>query len=409
MKRKLIHKLLEWKELGGKNPLLLTGGKGVGKTNLCLEFAKTFYSSYIYMNYELNINSLEQSDTKKITTNYILNYMKQVDSPEPVLFILDEVSFFDDFYNLVDELKGNGNIHMIVISSIHVFQKVAEYDKLTLYPLDFEEFLLAVNKEWYIGVIIEHFGTNLPIPDIVHSELLYLLDIYLQVGGMPLAVNEYVCSGVLFNIAQMHKLILNGYLSERCSDYMEVGNIRVGQILKILPLQLGKANKKFQYSLIRKGVTKKLYTDALEYVKHTFYAMDCHRIEESDEDYQQFKLYLFDTGILNSLSIECKLDNQKEFKKGLIENYVAMHLFMKGYPLRFWESESKAKIEFVMEYNTDWIPIEVRSDHNTRSKSLSMFRSKYCNTGEGIKISTRNFTYENHIKYVPLYAVFCIG
>jgi predicted AAA+ superfamily ATPase len=408
LKRKLINQLLEWKELTRKQPIFLTGGKGVGKSYLVLDYAKTFYHSYIYINYELNVNSLNHLDAKSISVNAILDYILQLDSPEPVLLILDEVSFFAEFKNLITVLTNTRQIHIITISSIKLVGIWEEYFKLTLYPLDFEEFLLAINKEWYIGVIREHFNTNLVIPDIVHSELLNLCDSYLRIGGMPMAVNEYVSTGTELNIAQIHKLILKGYLSEIYFDNQEAGSIRVSQIIKTLPLQLGKANKKFQYSLIRKGATKNLYLDALEYVKETYYAMDCHRIDGFDEEFLHFKLYFFDPGILHSLAIDSKLKASKHFRKGLLENFIALHLCVKGYPLNFWESDSQSKVEFVISRKSKFVPIEVRVDNNTRSKNLSMFRAKYSSTSEAIKISTKNFSYENHIKYVPLYAVFCI-
>lgn len=408
MKRKLINQFLEWKELTHKKPIYLTGGKGVGKTYLLLDYAKTFYQNYIYINYELNINSLEKPDSKSISGTTILEYILQMDSTEPVLLILDEVSFFAEFLNIVNVLKDTSQINIVIISSTKLCGWKEDFFALTLYPLDFEEFLLAINKEWYIGVIKEHFNSNLRIPDIVHSELLKLCDSYLRIGGMPLAVNEYITTGTEFNISQMHKLIFHAYLSDINFENQETGGIKVSQILKTLPVQLGKSNKKFQYSLIRKGATKNLYLDAMEYVRDTYYSIDCHRIEESEEEFLHFKLYFFDTGILHSLATESKLKTTKHFRKGLIENFIAIHLCMKGYPLNFWESESQSKVEFVISRETSLLPIEVRVDNNTRSKNLSMFRNKYSNTSEAVKISTRNFSYENHVKYVPLYAVFCI-
>lgn len=408
MKRKLINKLLEWNKFDEKNTILITGGKGVGKTFLVLDYAKTFYNYYIYINYELNVNSLEKTESKSISVNFILDYISQLDSLEPVLLVLDEVSFFGEFINIVNGLKNTKQIKIIVVSSIKIPKIEEEFATLTLYPLDFEEFLLAVNKEWYIGVIKEHFSSNLKIPDIVHIELLKLCDSYLRIGGMPLAVNEYISMGTELNISQMHKLLLDSYISDINYDSHEACGLKAGQILKTLPIQLGKRNKKFQYSLIRKGATKNLYLEAMEYLKETFYAMDCHRIDDSEEDFLHFKMYSIDTGILYSLSKENLIKMTKYFRKGLLENFIALHLCIKGYQLHFWESDSQSKIEFVINQESDLLPIEVFTDNNTRSKNTSMFKNKYSNVTETIKISTRNFTYDKHVKYVPLYAVFCI-
>lgn len=404
----MINKLLEWNELDNQRSILITGGKGVGKTYLILDYAKAFYQNYIYINYELNANSLNKADSKGISANLIFDYISQLNSLEPVLLILDEVSFFGDFMNIIDGLKNTKQIKIIVISSSNIPKIKEAFVTLILYPLDFEEFLLAVNKEWYIGVIKEHFSSNLKIPDIVHSELLKLCDSYLRIGGMPLAVNEYISTGTELNIPQIHKLLLNSYLSDISVENQESGGLKIGQILKTLPVQLGKSNKKFQYSLIRKGATKNQYLDAFEYVKDTFYAMDCHRIDDIDEDFLHFKMYFIDTGILYSLSKENQIKMTKYFRKGLLENFIALHLCIRGYQLHFWESESQSKIEFVINQESVLFPIEVISDNNTRSKNLSMFKNKYSNVTETIKISTRNFAYDKHVKYVPLYAVFCI-
>lgn len=415
LKRKLINQLLEWKETNKKAPILLTGAKGVGKTYLALDFAKTFYDNYIYINYELNTNSMELPHSKSITSKTIEEYLCQLHSKGSTLLIFDEVYFFPEFIRIIEEIqknktgkesKENTIDDILVISSRKLKLEEQIFNQFTLYPLDFEEFLLALNQDWYIGVIKEHFRTNLKIPDIVHSELLNLYNTYLRVGGMPMAVTEYVCTGSESNISQIHKMILNSYLYDIDFDFQESIGGKVGQVIRTLPIQLNKENKKFQYSFIRKGATRNLYLDAIEYLKDTYYGMECTILDR--EDSLQFKLYLLDTGILNSMGKELGIKESRYLQKGLVENYVAIHLNSKAYLLNFWESESQAKIDFVIKKENSLLPVEVKIDSNTRSKSINMFRNRYYETKDAIRISKKNFSYDKQVKYVPLYAVFCL-
>jgi uncharacterized protein len=455
LKRKLINQLLRWKESSCLKPLLLTGAKGVGKTYLAYDFAKSFYDQLVYINFERNpqineviiklidnkmssiddkANGYNKDGIQEILETYF--HIKEVSGP--ILVILDEISFCPDFKRFIKELLKTELFHSIIaISSIWGSDSDTDEKELfapiTLYPLDFEEFLVATGIEWYIEVIREHFESNKNIPDIVHKELLSIFELYIQVGGMPLAINEYIGTNEILNIPEQHQILTSSYLSIASRLNVDGEFLKIKQIINSVDKQLLKDNKKFQYTLMRKGATYGLYADAMEFIKNSYFSLSSIKLQdELIDDFQQlpeelsedrrrekgltddtsrnhgFKLYMLDVGILNSLLKEQGFKEDKAVRKALFENYTAESLLTNGYTLYFWESNSQAKIDFVIHKNNNLVPIEVRINDNTRSKNVSVFRSKFGSNTESIKISTRNFECSNQVKYVPIYAVFCI-
>jgi uncharacterized protein len=442
LKRKLINKLLDWKELSYRKPILLTGGRGVGKTYLVYDFAKSFYTESIYINFEREpflYDFLFKNDPSEIE-DVLKDYFHLSDSTDPILIILDEISKCPDIKFILNLLLNYNTLnHIIAISSSlpSGLESESMFHQLELYPLDFEEFLIATGNEWYIEVITVHYKTDTKIPDIVHQELLTLFELYIQIGGMPLAVNEYNNTGSVLNISEQHRILLNSYLTEVYTDNIEGDFLKISQAFNTIDKQLIKENRKFQYKLIRKGATQALYSDALKYIKNTGYGVCCYKLADEqvyeldelvdrlyssnhkslftkqpnilkDYTHLNFKLFMLDIGLLYSTLKTQYAVIKDQYRRGLIENYVAQCLTANGYPLYFWESDSQAKIDFIISKDKQIVPIEVRTNDNTRSRNVSIFRAKFQSVTDSIKISTRNFEYINHVKYVPIYAVFCI-
>lgn len=439
MKRKLIDKLLEWKESPDPKPILLTGGRSVGKTYLAYDFANSFYKEYIYINFETEpylYNLLFKNNPSQIE-NVLKDYFHLSGSSGPILLILDELAGYQDIIMILNLLSNSRiRFHIVCVSSIFTTSMNTDnrFYHLQLFPLDFEEFLVATGNEWYIEVITVHYKSDSKIPDIVHQELITLFELYICIGGMPLAVNEYISTNALYNIAEQHRILVNSYHSDIYNRNQEGDFLKINQAFNTISSQLTKENRKFQYKLIRKGATQALYSDALCYIQNSGYGMCSYKLSEelinspvwtapSPEfmsleqknggwGHLSFKLYMLDTGILYSI-IRTQLGPINDrYRKGIIENYVAQCLTSNGYPLFFWESDSQAKLDFIIRKDNYLVPLEVRTSDNTRSRNVSIFRTKYQNKTDfikdSIKISTRNFEYSNHVKYVPVYAVFCI-
>jgi predicted AAA+ superfamily ATPase len=218
-----------------------------------------------------------------------------------------------------------------------------------------------------------------------------------------------------FRIGSYHDNILQNIL--------DTDALKMNQVFDSLIYQLMKENKKFQYKLIRKGTTHSMYRDAIRKLEDIKYIIKCNRIETkqlsdlSDETIMNdliednttnFKLYMLDTGLLYSRIREEYRGSMEQFQnRALLENYVAQSLQAKQDPFVFWESDSMAKIDFIIFRNHTLIPIEIHESSNTRSKSLSILR-QICDFPYAVKISSRNFEFSNQIKYVPYYAVFCL-
>lgn len=432
MKRKLINNLLEWKENYEVKPLLLIGARGAGKTYLANDFAKGFYAKSIYINLERvpEHRNLFDSEDVSIWIQNLLMLSETYPYPlelsendkEPILFIIDEITFYPF---LLDKLKtlvnANPPFQILCITSFR--NKLYESDDffyvLQLFPLNFEEFLIATGNEWYAEAIRTHYATNKKLPDIVHRELLNLFEDYIQIGGMPSAVNEFINTEGKYNVSEQHRILADAYLGDakRCNDEGE--SLKISQIYNIIDKQLMKENRKFQYTLIRKGATHAMYFNAIQYITNTFYGIRCNKLtEESLEctseinvdssNLSQYKLYMSDVGMLCSSMKQVTDKHPDQIRKGLLENYVAQTLYANGHHLNYWESNSQAKIDFIIYQNDYILPIEVKTGNLTRSKNLSVFKIKCNNIKYAIKISTRNFEFSGDIKYVPIYAVFCI-
>lgn len=434
MKRSAIDRLIQWKQASDVRPVLLTGAKGVGKTYLAYDFAKAFFKSILYLNFEHDPHARKifLSKNQFHISNLLLEHFKldttSDDSPstEDRILILDEINYCPEALHTLTSLQYTGEFPSIIAISSHPLQKkeLEQYYHIPIYPMQFDEFLLAIGKDWYIEAIRTHFEINKKIPDIVHKELLALHNLYLKVGGMPATINEYMNFDNLTNIAEQHSLLLGTYQHYQALFISDDSYaLKMNQVLNSLPVQLTKSNKKFQYRLIRKGTTHAMYRDAIQCLSDQNYAIPSYKIstqELSDvysiiaedklnvSDITSFKLYLSDVGLLYSqLYSQLSSPFDKETNKALIENYIAVTLKSNGYPIIFWESDSMAKVDFLLAHDKELIPLELFSDNNTRSKSISVLKQKI-SFPYSIKISSRNFDYSNSIKYVPYYAAFCI-
>lgn len=430
MKRKIIDELIVWKNSKNSKPILLTGAKGVGKTYLAYDFAKAFFEGIFYINFERDpaaANIFLPDSFAEIKARLLRYFLIEEEAmPEKRILILDEVYLVPDAMKYLDILRDPGIFpYIVAISSIPIPAKAGEGLKsITVFPMEFDEFLRATGNEWYIEAIINHFDTNQKIPEIVHKELLTLHQLYLQIGGMPGAINEYQNLSSVVNISEQHSFLISSSHDYILKDNTENDALRMNQVLDSLTLQLMKENKKFQYTLIRKGTTHAMYKEAIQKLTDRNCVIRCIKLSNEqlqhstnvnlskewtkNESTSNFKLYMPDTGMLYSKMVEEKgnffdLDRSK----ALLENCVAQALHSKGYQLSFWESDSMAKIDFMVQKDHKFIPIEIHTGDNTRSKSISVLKQRY-DFPYAMKISSKNFETTDQIKYVPYYAVFCI-
>ena len=227
-----------------------------------------------------------------------------------------------------------------------------------------------------------------------------------MVGGMPEAVSEYLIFSNVHNIVEKHRLRYGSFIKDLYAWQNSSEALKMKQVVDTIPTQLQKKNKKFQYTYIRKGATKTMYENAISCLVDSGYVIQSNKMTEDT----QLKLYMLDTGLLSSMlratSSDYHLFEQDQIKSALLENSVAQALHAKEYNLRFWESDSSAKVEFLIG-NQHLLPIEIYMDDITRSKNLNVLKDSY-EFDYAVKISTKNFAYSKKIKYVPYYAVYCL-
>lgn len=430
MKRKAIDGLIEWNNNQFDKPVLLTGAKGVGKTYLAYDFARSFFEQILYINFEREPVSHEifrTKDSYDALTRLIDHFSMTEEALENNrggrILILDEISYCPEALYHLTPLRDSGFFPRIIVITSSLIPEIYSSSLIVLpiHPLEFDEFLLATANDWYIEAITTHFETNKPLPEIVHKELLTLHELYMRIGGMPGSINEYLNFNSLVNISEQHSLQIGAYHDYILQSNPEGEALKMNQVIDSLPLQLMKPNKKFQYKLIRKGTTYAMYKDAILMLKELEYALQCNKCQIDEpvtdrtdtaalntEELTNFKLYLPDIGFLYSKITEENFPlSDPVVRKALLENYVAQAFHAKAYPLWFWESDSMAKIDFILYREEQLIPVEVHIDENTRSKSISVLKQRV-DFPYSVKISSKNFDYANQVKYVPYYAVFCL-
>lgn len=429
MKRNMTLALQTWKNSKNRKPFYLTGIKGVGKTYLSCDFARSFFDSYLYISFEHNkelILLLEQQSEAQIFSTLAKYFEFPEEYIDTIPLIFDEIHLCK---GLVAKLlhfikqKNKNELYWIFISSYDMLteNERVEVDYHTLYPLQYDEFLLALGKEWYIEVITAHYKNQKKLPDMVHRDLLSIFDEYLWIGGMPNVVMEYLTMESSINVMERQciqkQLLLHGIdqIAEEKTSY------KCHQIYATIDEQLRKKNQKFQFTLIRKGTTYQMYKDAIEFlVKHYMVYqipnLDLARknIEITKENgnkdtqntktWQQFKLFYSDFS-LNHAARNDELSVEEHYIR--LQNYLYQTFAEKKIPCYFWESKSQASLDFVIKTKDMYLPIELRQEKRSKTKSILSFQNQYHFSKNVVRISSENFVKSDEFFNIPLYSLFC--
>lgn len=430
MYRKIEEDLMKWKETF-KMPLMLVGARQTGKTYILEEFCKKHFKNFIYINLDKEENIGEVFD-ETIDPDTIIEKIEIIKNvvinPEDTVIFLDEIQVSERAITSLKYFCESDKPYKIVCAGsllgvkINRFKSSFPVGKITikyLYPMDFEEYLIALGEEKLISEIRTHFDTNEVLMKPIHEKALNLYKKYLVLGGMPALINNFIsndCNISHVNFELQEQIIIS-YLADMNKYTENSEGIKNSQIYNSIPKELARINNTFKYSVVDKDARRIRYESSLDWLLASNMILKCDLTEKNESPLKafvnsdRFKLYLSDVGLLRSLSnldySEILLDKNEMYKGVLTENYIACEFYPKSKELYYYNFD-KYEIDFLIKIDGDIIPVEVKSGRRTNSKSLNEYIKKY-NPKYSIKISSKNFGFENNIKSVPLYAVFCIN
>lgn len=431
MYRKITNFLETWKANRYRKPLIIQGARQVGKTYSILGFGRNEYENVAYFNFETN-PKLNETFAENISPDYLIPILSHIANQtivkEKTLIVFDEIQLCERALTSLKYFCENApEYHIIVAGSLlgvavnrEKFSfPVGKVDMKTLYPMDMEEFMLAMGEDELVNMIKECFNTNSPMPSALHDAAMTLYRQYLIVGGMPECVMQFKETRDYILIRHTQDTILASYLNDM-SKYNNLNEIKKTRLTyDNITVQLSKKNTRLQYKLIKKGGRASEFENAIEWLCLSGIVSQVHRVEqikkplENYRDIDAFKIYVSDLGLLCAKKnlvaddILYMVDELNDFKGGMTENYVNVQLTINGYNTYYWESPRGAEVDFIIQRDGKIIPIEVKSADNTRAKSLNVYMKSYA-PAYAIKISAKNFAFEDNKKTIPLYATFCI-
>lgn len=425
MKRSIYSSLKKWKDSPTRKPLILQGARQVGKTYILKEFGAREYSEVVYINCDDN------NDMQNMFVDYdvdrIIRSLSAISGvsikPSTTLLILDEIQEVErGLASLKYFCEKAPEYHVAVAGSLLGITlhegtsfPVGKVDMLYMYPMDFEEFLLAMGKKQLVELLRSNSWAALTP---LRGMLTELLRQYYFVGGMPEAVKTYVERGDIWEVRSIHSKIIDAYRNDMSKHVPKQQVQRINMVWNSIPSQLARDNKKFIYGALRKGARANDFEIAIQWLVDSGLVHKVHRISKPVvplkfyEDMASFKLFLLDCGLLGALSetppeqILIGDNVFEEYKGAFTENYVLQQL--KSLPRTFVyyysNDNSTLEIDFVVQHEAHVIPIEVKAEENLRAKSLRQFVTD--NSGlHGVRFSMSDYREQDWLTNVPLWAV----
>lgn len=425
MERSIYSNLKKWKDSPTRKPLILQGARQVGKTYILKEFGAREYSEVVYINCDDN------NDMQNMFVDYdvdrIIRSLSAISGisikPSTTLLILDEIQEVErGLASLKYFCEKAPEYHVAVAGSLLGITlhegtsfPVGKVDMLYMYPMDFEEFLLAMGKEQLVELLRNNSWAALTP---LRGMLTELLRQYYFVGGMPEAVKAYVERGDIWEVRSIHSKIIDAYRNDMSKHVPKQQVQRINMVWNSIPSQLARDNKKFIYGALRKGARANDFEIAIQWLVDSGLVHKVHRISKPVvplkfyEDMASFKLFLLDCGLLGALSetppeqILIGDNVFEEYKGAFTENYVLQQL--KSLPRTFVyyysNDNSTLEIDFVVQHEAHVIPIEVKAEENLRAKSLRQFVTD--NSGlHGVRFSMSDYREQDWLTNVPLWAV----
>lgn len=408
---------------------MVVGARQVGKTYSILSFGNNNYNNVAYFNFESNteLQHIFQRDLNPARIVQELSVLAgKTITPKNTLIFFDEIQACEQALTSLKYFNEDApEFHVIAAGSLlgvavnrnEYSYPVGKVEKINMYPLDFEEFLWALGQKDGCRLISEHFENNLEFS--LHTKFLDYYYHYLALGGMPQVLKEFIEKEDFNFVVALQKNINDAYVADMAKYASPDETSKIMAAFNTIPAQLAKENRKFQYKIIKTGARAYEFGSALDWLQASGVAHKCVKVNEGNFPLQMysepaaFKVYLSDNGLLCSkfgIAPHFLISGNRiveNVKGALTENFVMNSLITNNFQPYYWESQGKAEVDFVVQMNNgSVIPIEVKSSDNVRSKSLRQFIIKY-KPAYSVRVSTKNFGFENEIKSIPLYALHC--
>jgi predicted AAA+ superfamily ATPase len=422
-----VNDLNIWKDKPNRKPLIIQGARQVGKTWVMKDFGNSHFEKCVYINFESSVRLQtifsDDFDISRIISIFEIESGQSIEATSTLL-ILDEIQEAEKGLTALKYFCENAPEYYVMAAGSLIgvsLQKnatfpVGKVEFLNLYPLSFEEFLINLNEEALVNTLRDGKWKNIAF---FHEKLIQYLRTYYFVGGMPEVVQAYIENKNFDQVRTIQTQIITGYEND-FAKYAPIEILpKIRLVWQSIIAQLAKENRKFIYGQLKKGARAKDFEVAITWLTNAGLLLKCMKISKPKlplkayTDYDAFKLYLIDIGLLNAMaqvSPQILLNKNQiliEFKGALTEQFVAQEL-KPNYDLYYWTAENAtAEVDFILQKNQELIPIEVKAEENLKAKSLKVFEEKY-HTKKATRISMSQHRTEDWLVNFPLYGVMSV-
>lgn len=426
MYRQALEELKKWQNKSNKKPLIIRGARQVGKTWLMKEFGKTCYDKYVYINFEGNERMAElfsgDFDIKRIITGLELEAGHKI-NPDNSLLIFDEVQEVPKALTSLKYFNENAPEYQIVAAgsllgiALHEGTSfpVGKTEFLDLFPLSFNEFMMAMGKEQFVELLA---AQDYAMIAKFKNKYIELLKYYYFVGGMPEVVQSFSRNIDFNEVREIQQRLLQAYEQDFSKHAPHEIVPRIRLLWNSVPNQLAKENKKFIYRLVKEGARAREYEMAMLWLLDCGLIYKVPRISRPNlplkayEDSKAFKLFMLDVGLLacmSKLNPKTLLEGNnlfEEFKGSLTEQYVFQQLkCQKELDIYYWSNDrGNAEIDFLIESGNKVVPIEAKAKTNLKAKSLKVYRDLFL-PSLSVRTSMADYKKDEWLLNLPLYAI----
>lgn len=426
MQRYALKHLIDWKNKKNHKPLVIQGARQVGKTWLMQEFGKKYYEQVAYINFDVDVKSREIFDIDYDTERLIMDIglaTKTKINAENTLIIFDEIQECPRALTSLKYFRENAPQYDIIVAGSLLGVAchegtgfpVGKVSFMNLFPLSFEEFLLAMGEERFVELLNKKDFKTIKL---FNNKYEKLLKQYCYVGGMPEIVQDFVENKDFESVRNLQKEIISAY-EEDFTKHIPTNTVaKIRLLWKSIPAQLSKENKKFIYGAAKEGARARDFEAALSWLINSGLVYRVNKITKPDlpitayEDFNSFKLFVLDVGLLGAmtdLQADTIIDGNRifeEFKGAIAEQYVLQQFkTIKDLPVFYWSNEtSRAEIDFVIQIKSDVVPVEVKAERNLQVKSLKVYMEKF-KPNYAIRTSMADYKKTNSLIDIPIYAI----